>query len=484
MNLHELPLHEASRLLGEGAVSSVELTRALLERIQAVEPRVRAFITPTPDLALSQARQSDERRARGQGRGPLDGLPLALKDIYSTRGVLTTCGSRILANYLPPYNATAVLRLAEAGFVLLGKLNMDEFAMGSSCENSAFFPTHNPWDLTRVPGGSSGGYAAALAAGMALGALGSDTGGSVRLPAAYCGVVGLKPTYGRISRYGLVAFASSLDVVGPMGKEVADVALLLQTLAGADPRDSTTPDVPVPDYRAALSGEIRGLRVGVPQEYFAAGIQPDVEAAVRAAILQLHEMGATLVDVSLPHTRYGVAAYYIIAPSEASANLARYDGVKYGLVAPGEDMWSTMERTREQGFGPEVKRRIMLGTYALSAGYYEAYYVKAQKVRTLIRRDFESAFARCDVLAAPTAPTTAFKLGEKVDDPVAMYLSDVFTITANAAGIPAVSLPCGFAGGLPVGLQLLGRPFDEATLLRAAHAYEQATPWHTYRPEL
>ena len=484
MILHQLTIHEAARLLEEGQISSVELTRALLKRIQAVEPRVKAYITVDADAALAQAEESDARSRRGLGRGPLEGIPLALKDILCTRGVLTTCGSRMLHNFVPPYDATAVRRLKDAGFVLLGKTNMDEFAMGSSCENSAFFPTRNPWDMSRVPGGSSGGSGAAVGADEALGALGSDTGGSVRLPAAYCGVVGLKPTYGRVSRYGLVAFGSSLDVIGPLGKDVEDVALLLQAIAGPDERDSTTPAEPVPDYRAGLRAGVMGLRIGVPREYFGEGMQPEVENAVRAAIRQLEELGATVEEVSLPHTRYGVAAYYIIAPSEASANLARYDGVKYGFVAPAEDMWATMERTRAQGFGPEVKRRIMLGTYALSAGYYDAYYVKAQKVRTLIKRDFEAAFSRCDLLAAPTAPTTAFKLGEKTDDPVAMYLTDVFTITANAAGIPALSLPCGFADGLPVGLQLLGRPFDEATLLRVAHAYEQSTDWHTRKPAI
>ena len=484
MNLAALTIHEAARHLDERQISSVELTHALLERIADVEPRVRAYITVAADTALAQAEESDQRRRRGTARGPLDGIPLAIKDILCTRGVLTTCGSRILHNFVPPYDATAVLKLKEAGYVLLGKTNLDEFAMGSSCENSAFFPTHNPWDLARVPGGSSGGSGAAVAADEALGALGTDTGGSVRLPAAFCGVVGLKPTYGRVSRYGLVAFGSSLDVVGPLGKDVEDVALLLQAIAGPDDRDSTAPRVPVPDYRAELRAGVKGLRIGVPREYFGEGMQPGVEQAVRAAVRQLEELGAAVEEVSLPHTRYGVAAYYIIAPSEASANLARYDGVKYGFVAPAEDMWATMERTRELGFGPEVKRRIMLGTYALSAGYYEAYYVKAQKVRTLIKRDFEAAFSRCDLLAAPTAPTTAFKLGEKTDDPVAMYLSDVFTIAANAAGIPAIVLPCGFDDGLPVGLQLLGKPFDEATLLRAAYAYEQSTDWHTRKPLL
>jgi aspartyl-tRNA(Asn)/glutamyl-tRNA(Gln) amidotransferase subunit A len=484
VNLHSLTIHEAGRLLRERQFSSSELTRAVLARIEAVDPKVRAYVTVAADAALRQAAASDDRLGKGEPLGPLDGVPLAIKDVLCTNGIRTTCASRILENFVPPYDATVVRKLKEAGAVLVGKTNMDEFAMGSSCENSAFFPTRNPWDLDRVPGGSSGGSGAAVAADEALGALGTDTGGSVRLPAAFCGVVGMKPTYGRVSRYGLVAFASSLDVVGPMTKDVTDAALLLQGIAGHDERDATTPNVPVPDYSAALGGDIRGLRIGVPREYFAAGIQSGVERAVREAIGRLEEMGATVDEVSLPHTRYAVAAYYIIAPAEASANLARYDGVKYGFLSPAGDMWSTMERTRGEGFGPEVKRRIMLGTYALSAGYYEAYYLKAQKVRTLIRRDYEAAFARFDLLVGPTAPTTAFKLGERVDDPMAMYLSDVFTITANAAGIPALVVPCGFDDGLPVGLQLLGRPFDESTLLRVAHAYEQSTDWHTCKPAL
>ncbi|MHB1007267.1 MAG: Asp-tRNA(Asn)/Glu-tRNA(Gln) amidotransferase subunit GatA [Chloroflexota bacterium] len=484
MNLHGLTIHEAGRLLRDRQVTPSELTEAALARVEAVEPRVQAFITVAAEDARRQAAAADERFWRGEPLGPLDGIPLAIKDVFSTSGLKTTCASRILADYVPPYDATAIHKLKEGGAVLLGKTNMDEFAMGSSCENSAFFPTRNPWDLRRVPGGSSGGSAAAMAADEGLGSLGSDTGGSVRLPASYCGVVGLKPTYGRVSRYGLVAFASSLDVVGSITKDVMDAALLLRAVAGNDPRDATTPPVPVPDYAASLGRDVRGLRVGVPHEYFGDGMEPGVESAVRRAIARLEALGAETVAVSLPHTRYAVAAYYIIAPAEASANLARYDGVKYGYLAPAGDMWSTMERTRGQGFGPEVKRRIMLGTYALSAGYYEAYYLKAQKMRTLIRRDFEAAFARCDVLAGPTAPTVAFRLGEKVDDPVAMYLTDVFTITANAAGIPGISLPCGFADGLPVGLQLLARPFDEETLLRAAYAYEQSTEWHKARPEL
>jgi aspartyl-tRNA(Asn)/glutamyl-tRNA(Gln) amidotransferase subunit A len=395
----------------------------------------------------------------------------------------TTCGSRILEDYVPPFSATVVEKLRAAGAVLLGKTNTDEFAMGSSTENSAFFATHNPWDLGRVPGGSSGGSAAAVAAGMAFGALGSDTGGSVRQPAALCGIVGLKPTYGRVSRWGLVAFASSLDQIGPLARNVADLSLLLGAIAGYDPRESTSMDVPVPDYGAALAGGVRGLRIGVPREYFVDGMQLEVEAAVRVAIDTLAALGARIVDVSLPHTDYALPVYYLIAPAEASANLARYDGIRYGLSSPGTDLWDSYRQTREQGFGPEVKRRIMLGTYALSAGYYDAYYLKASQVRTLIRRDFDRALEQCDVLVAPTTPRTAFKIGEKVDDPLQMYLEDVFTLALSLAGLPGLSLPCGFdAAGLPIGLQIMGGAFDEATVLRVAQAYEQATEWHEHNP--
>ncbi|HEC36451.1 MAG TPA: Asp-tRNA(Asn)/Glu-tRNA(Gln) amidotransferase subunit GatA, partial [Anaerolineae bacterium] len=416
---------------------------------------------------------------------PLQGIPLAVKDVLCTAGVPTTCGSRILEDFVPPYDATAVARLKAARAVLLGKTNTDEFAMGSSTENSAFFPTRNPWDLSRVPGGSSGGSAAAVAAGECLGALGTDTGGSVRQPAAFCGVVGLKPTYGRVSRYGLVAFASSLDQVGVLAKDVTDTAILLGVIAGHDPLDSTSVDASVPDYTAALTGDIRGVRIGVPREYFIPGMQPEVEAAVRAALDQLADLGAEVIEVSLPHTDYALPAYYLIAPAEASANLARYDGVRYGLRVEQPTLEATYEATRGQGFGPEVKRRIMLGTYALSAGYYDAYYLKAQKVRTLIKQDFDRAFERVDVIVAPTTPTTAFRLGEKVDDPIQMYLSDVFTLAANLAGICGVSLPCGFDGeGLPIGMQVMGPAFGEETILRVAHAYEQATQWHKRRPPL
>jgi aspartyl-tRNA(Asn)/glutamyl-tRNA(Gln) amidotransferase subunit A len=480
--LPDLTIPQAQRLLRRRQVSSVELTRAVLDRILDRDNEVKAYLALAPEQALEDAAHADARRAAGAGH-PLLGIPLAIKDVISTRGLTTTCASRILENYVPPFSATAVEKLQAAGAVLLGKTNADEFAMGSSTENSAFFPTHNPWDLDRVPGGSSGGSAAAVAAGMALGALGTDTGGSVRQPAALCGVVGIKPTYGRVSRWGLVAFASSLDQVGPLARDVTGAALLLGAIAGYDARDATSVDTPVPDYAAALTGDVRGLRVGVPREYLIEGMQPEVEAAVRAAIARLAELGAEVVDVSLPHTEYALPAYYLIAPAEASANLARYDGLRYGLSLRGDDLWDSYRRTRGQGFGPEVKRRIMLGTYALSAGYYDAYYLQAGKVRTLIRRDFDRALEQCDVLVAPTSPTTAFRLGEKVDDPLQMYLADVFTLALSLAGLCGLSLPCGFdAAGLPIGLQIMGGPFDEATVLRVAHAYEQATDWHTRRP--
>ncbi len=483
MDLTQLTLLEARALLRAREISAVELTDAYLAHIAALEPRLRAFVTVTADLARLQARAADVRLAAGE-EAPLLGLPLALKDILCTAGVRTTCSSRILENFVPPYDAAVVERLRAAGAVVLGKTNLDEFAMGSSTENSAFFPTRNPWDLARVPGGSSGGSAAAVAAGEAPAALGTDTGGSIRQPAALCGIVGLKPTYGRVSRYGLVAFASSLDQIGPMARTAADCALLLGVIAGHDPRDATALPDPVPDYLAELEGDLRGLRVGVPREYFAAGLEPGVEAAVRAAIAQLAALGASVDEVSLPHTEYGVAAYYLIAPAEASANLARYDGVKYGYSVAAPTLLDSYFRTRAEGFGPEVKRRIMLGTYALSAGYYDAYYLKAQKVRTLIKSDFDRAFERFDVLATPTSPTVAFRLGERVADPLAMYLSDVCTIPVNLAGLPGVSVPCGFVDGLPVGLQLIGPPLSEGRLLRVAHCYQQATDWHRRTPPL
>ncbi len=490
--LAHLTIQEARRLLGQGEVSSVELTQAALDRILALDNQVKAFLTLAPELALEQAAQADRRRAAGEDLTLL-GIPVAIKDLICVEGLPTTCGSRILETYVPPFSATVIEKLDQAGAVVLGKTNTDEFAMGSSTENSAYFATHNPWDLTRVPGGSSGGSAAAVAAGMAFGALGSDTGGSVRQPASLCGVVGIKPTYGRVSRWGLVAFASSLDQIGCLARTVGDAALMLGTIAGYDPRDSTSVDRPVPDYVAALGHDLRGLRIGVPQEYFLEGMQPEVESAVRAAIATLAGLGAEIVQASLPHTDYALPVYYLIAPAEASANLARYDGIRYGLSFAGADqpggaglsLWESYRQTRGQGFGAEVKRRIMLGTYALSAGYYDAYYLKAGQVRTLIRRDFDEALAQCDVLVAPTAPTTAFRLGEKVGDPLQMYLQDVFTLALSLAGLCGLSLPCGFdAEGLPIGLQIMGGAFDEATVLRVAHAYEQATEWHRRRPAL
>lgn len=453
----------------------MELTQAVLEQIDRQDAQVGAYLTITPDLALAEAERVDQALRRGDRMSPLAGVPMAVKDNMCTAGVRTTCASRILHNFVPPYDATVVCRLRDAGAVLVGKTNMDEFAMGSSTEYSAYRPTANPRDLSRVPGGSSGGSAAAVAADEAIFALGSDTGGSVRLPASFCGVVGLKPTYGWVSRHGLIAFASSLDQIGPLVKDVTDCALVLNVIAGHDPCDSTSLDWPVPDYRQCLVPDVKGLRVGIPKEYFVSGIQPEVETAIRAAIQRLGEMGAEVAETSLPHTRYALDAYYIIAPAEASANLARYDGVKYGLsLDETGDIFAAFERTREAGFGPEVKRRIMLGTYALSSGYYEAYYLRAQKVRTLIKRDFDLAFQRFDCLAVPTAPTVAFKLGERVTDPLSMYLTDVFTVTVNIAGIPGLVVPCGDVEGLPVGLQLLGPAGGEEVLLRIGFAYEQS----------
>ena len=479
-----LSVHAARVLLDRKELSSLELTRAVLDRIHRVDGRTRAFVTVTEEKALGQAQRADTRIAAGEA-GPLTGIPLQLKDNLCTRHVPTTCGSRMLEAFVPSYDATVTSRLYEAGAVLVGKGNLDEFAMGSSTENSAFHPTRNPWDLDRVPGGSSGGPATAVAAGECLFSLGSDTGGSIRQPAALCGVVGLKPTYGLVSRYGLVAFASSLDQIGPLSKDVTDCAMVLNAISGHDPLDSTSMNSEVPDYTKSLGMDIKGLRIGVPEEYFIEGIEPGVEKAVREAIGVLEGLGADVSEISLPHTPYALAVYYIIAPSEAMANLARYDGVKYGHSAGhAASMWDALARTRQEGFGPEVKRRIMLGTYTLSAGYYDAYYLKAQKVRTLIRQEFDEAFQGLDALVTPTSPSVAFKLGEKTDDPVQMYLSDILTIPANIAGIPAISVPAGMVDGLPVGLQIMTRHLDEKTLLRTAYAYEQATEWHTLRPEL
>jgi aspartyl-tRNA(Asn)/glutamyl-tRNA(Gln) amidotransferase subunit A len=486
--LTNLTIREAGEKIASRAVSSAELTEAALARIAKVDGAVGSYLAVTADAARAAAKEADARAAKGASarRSPLDGVPLAVKDLFLTKGVATTAGSRILEGWRPPVDATAVERLAQAGAVSLGKLNMDEFAMGSSNENSGYKPCRNPWDLTRTPGGSSGGSAAAVAARLAHGTLGTDTGGSIRMPAAFCGVVGLKPTYGRVSRFGVVAFASSLDQVGPLARSVEDVALLLRTVAGRDPRDMTSSARPVDDYLAALEGGAKGLRIGVPKEWLAGGLEKGTEAAVRSALATYQRLGATLVEISLPHSRYGIAAYYLIATAEASSNLARYDGVRFGRRATDQGLREMYGETREQGFGPEVKRRIMLGTYALSSGYYDAYYLRAQKVRTLVRRDLDQAFERCDLVAGPVAPSIAFKLGEKVDDPLQMYLADVFTITANLAALPAMSLPCGKDGptGLPVGLQLVGRPFDEATLLRAARALERETGPFPAPPEV
>jgi len=484
-----LTITEAAELLRRREASSVDLTQAAFERIGRLNGEINAYLTLTEQQALEQARRADERLAKGEA-GPLTGIPGAIKDVICTQGVRTTAGSKILEPFVPPYDSNVMTLLKEAGIVMLGKTNMDEFAMGSSGENSAYGPARNPWALDRVPGGSSSGSAAAVAAGMAYFALGSDTGGSIRQPAALSGVVGMKPTYGRVSRYGLIAFGSSLDQIGPFTRSVKDAALVFEAIAGYDGRDSTSAPVEVPNFAAALGNDdLAGVRVGVPREYFVEGMDPQVREAVTAGINQMISLGADVDwEVSLPSTPHALAVYYIIAPCEASANLARFDGVKYGYAyQDGESMWENMEKTRQYGFGAEVKRRIMLGTYALSAGYYDAYYLKAQKVRTLIRREFDAAFENYDVLVAPVSPTPAFKIGEKVDDPLQMYLSDVCTIPVNIAGLPGISVPCGFATAedgarLPIGLQVIAKPFDEATMLRVAHAYEQSAGWSGKRP--
>lgn len=459
--------------LRAGTVSSVQATQATLDHIAAVDGDIKSYITVSGELALQQAAAADKRRATGDDT-PLLGVPIAVKDIIATEGVQTTAGSKILEGFKPPYDAFVVQKLKEAGAVIVGKTNTDEFAMGSSTENSAYCTTHNPHDLSRVPGGSSGGSAAAVAGGMAFGALGSDTGGSVRQPASFCGIVGLRPTYGRVSRWGVTAFASSLDQIGTFGRTVADTTAVFQTIAGYDRRDSTSLDRPVPNYEAALTGDISGLRVGVPAEYFVEGMDAEVETAVRNAIAQLEKLGAEIIPISLPHTRYALPVYYLIAPAEASANLARYDGIRYGPRHEGDNMIDSVKKTRAL-FGDEVKRRIMLGTYALSAGYYDAYYGRALKVRTLIKNDFLAAFEKVDVIATPTTPTTAFKIGEKKDDPLGMYLADIFTLSLNLSASCGLSLPCGTdSGGLPIGLQLIGNTLQEATILNTAHAYEQS----------
>lgn len=477
--INEYTIENVRDAIAERRTTAVALIEEFYARIKKKDAEVGAFLTLSEDRALAQAERIDRMAAEGKSLPPLAGVPVAIKDVMVTNGVCTTAGSKILENFIPPYDCTAVARLEAAGAVMLGKLNCDEFAMGSSTENSAYHPVCNPRDKTRVPGGSSGGSAAAVAAGMAVATLGSDTGGSIRQPASFCGVVGLKPTYGRVSRYGLIAFASSLDHIGPFANTVKDAALVLRTIAGRDPMDATSAEVPVPDYVAELEKPIvdsgRKVRVGVAKEYFGSGLDAEVRAAVEAAIQKLASLGCEIVPVSLPHTEYAIPAYYIVATAEASANLARYDGVRYGFRARGARTLAEMYReTRDGGFGMEVKRRIMLGTYALSAGYYDAYYLKAQKVRTLLTHDFDEAFRKVDVIAAPTAPTAAFKLGEKIDDPLAMYLADIYTVTANLAGIPGISIPCGETReGLPIGMQIFGRHFDEATILRVAAAYEQ-----------
>ena len=483
---HDLTLltaAEARAHLDNREISSVELMQAYLDRIQAVEPAIHAYLHLMTDVAMTQAAEADRRIGNGDAT-TMTGIPVALKDILVTTDAPTTAASKILDGYMSPYDATVVARLREQGAVFLGKANTDEFAMGSSTENSAFGQTNNPWDTSRVPGGSSGGSAAAVAAREASISLGSDTGGSIRQPAGFCGIVGLKPTYGRVSRYGLIPFASSLDQIGPFARTVEDAAMMLQAISGKDPMDSTSVPAPVPDYISSFPEDLKGIRIGVAPEYTVEGMEPGVDEATRAAIAKLQELGAEIVEVSLPHTEYALATYYITAPAEASANLARYDGVRYGNRIEGDDLMDMYLKTRGAGFGPEVKRRIMLGTYALSSGYYDAYYVKAQKVRTLIKQDFDAAFEKVDAIVAPTSPTVAFPSGSRTSDPYQMYLADVFTIPANMAGIPGISVPAGFSEGLPVGLQFLGKAFEEERLLGVAHAYEQAAGWYQQLPEL
>jgi aspartyl-tRNA(Asn)/glutamyl-tRNA(Gln) amidotransferase subunit A len=485
MNLAALTLREAREKLRKGEFSAQELTEAVFRRICETEEKLHSDSTLSHDTALKEAKQAGELLKTDTNPHSLLGIPIAVKDNFLIRGIRTTCASKFLENFIPPYDCTTVKKLRASGAIIIGKTNLDEFAMGSSAENSAFFATRNPWDTDRVPGGSSGGSAAALAADQCIAALGTDTGGSIRQPAAFCGVVGLKPTYGRVSRYGIIAFASSMDQVGPMTKDVRDCALMLESIARYDPADSTSANRPVPQYSASLTGDVKGLRIGIPKEYFVSGIQPDVEQAVRTAVRLLERNGAAIKEISLPHTDYAVAVYYIVATAEASSNLARYDGMRYGHRARAKDLTETYMLSRAEGFGPEVKRRIMLGTYALSAGYYDAYYLKAQRVRTLIKRDFDEAFKSCDAIIAPTAPTTAFKIGEKTQDPLQMYLSDIYTISVNLAGLPALSLPCGFdSEGLPIGMQIIGKHFDESTILAIAYAYEQSTDWHKRKPNL
>lgn len=484
MDLFYLTAHQLHDMLVNKEISAVELTQSVFMRIDKLDDRIRAFVTLTREQALQQAQQVDNARVAGEELPVLAGIPVAIKDNICTMGVRTTCSSKMLYNYIPPYNATVMERLKDVRTIMIGKTNMDEFAMGSSCENSAFFPTCNPWDTERVPGGSSGGSAAAVAAGEAVLALGSDTGGSIRQPASFCGVVGMKPTYGTVSRYGLVAFASSLDQIGPLTRDVTDCALLLNVICGHDPLDSTSAPYDKPDYTSFLTGDIKGMKIGVPAEYMGEGIDIAVKDVIKKAIAVLSDLGAEVEETTLPHTEHALPAYYLIAPAEASSNLARYDGVRYGYRSEkAGDVVDMFMQTRSEGFGPEVKRRIMLGTYALSAGYYDEYYNKALKVRTLIKQDFDQAFEKFDLLLGPTAPVTAFKRGEKVDDPVQMYMVDVCTLSVNLAGLPAISIPAGMAGNLPVGLQLIGRPFGEGDILRAAYTFEQNTEYHRKFPE-
>jgi len=486
MELPFLTIKEASELIKKKELSPVELTQSVLDRIKEKDEHLNTYVTVLEDKSIESAKKAEEEITSGNYLGPLHGIPLGLKDIFVTKNITTTCGSKMLENFVPPYDATVTEKLQDSGAVFLGKNNMDEFAMGSSTETSYFGPTKNPWDSNRVPGGSSGGSAAATAASLCLGSVGTDTGGSIRQPAALCGVVGMKPTYGRVSRFGMIAFASSLDQAGPLTKTVEDTAIILNAIAGADPRDSTCLDLPVPDYTKSLKEDLKGLNVGIPKEYFVEGMEKDIEAGSRKAISEMENLGAEIVEISLPHTEYAVLTYYIIAPSEASSNLARYDGVKYGYRAEGAESLRDMYfKSRAEGFGDEVKRRIMLGTYALSSGYYDAYYLKAQKVRTLIKNDFDEAFKKVDAIVAPTSPEVAFKIGEKTQDPIKMYLSDVLTIPCNIAGLPGISIPCGFSSeGLPIGIQVIGKPFDEQTVIHVAHAYESNTGWGEKRPEV
>ncbi|UCH81066.1 MAG: Asp-tRNA(Asn)/Glu-tRNA(Gln) amidotransferase subunit GatA [Nitrospiraceae bacterium] len=483
MELFNLSIAELQTMIKSGKIGYAEIADSVFSRIDAVEERIRSYVTLNTEQAVGQAKQADNNST--DEKHALYAMPLAIKDNICTEGVKTTCSSAMLRNFIPPYESSVTEKLKEQGYILTGKTNLDEFAMGSSTENSAFGHTRNPWDLERVPGGSSGGSAAAVAADECIAALGSDTGGSIRQPAAFCGVVGLKPTYGRVSRYGLVAFASSLDQIGPVTKCVKDSAILLNAIAGHDVCDSTSADVPVPDFTAEIGQDIKGMKIGIPREYFIEGIDEEVEAAVKEGIRQLESLGAVPIEISLPHTGYAVATYYILATSEASSNLARYDGVRYGMRVEGDDLIDMYMRTREEGFGAEVKRRIILGTYSLSSGYYDAYYKKAQQARTLIKQDFENAFEKVDVIVTPTTPTPAFKVGEKMEDPLQMYLTDIFTISINLAGVPGISIPCGFtAANLPVGLQIIGKHFDEGSVLKAAYAFEQSTEWHKRKPDL